>query len=254
MRRPRKRRSGGFTYLSLIILVAIIGLVSASTLKLGAVLQRSRAEQQLLDIGAAFSDALQSYADATPNGFPPQPPSLKELLKDPRFPGVRRHLRKLFVDPMTGSAEWGVVYMGDKRGVLAVYSLSDAKPVKIGNFPARFEGLAGKQKISEWRFAATGKVIPGAGAGAGMPPGPPAPQPSGQSVPPFGSPTQPGAASPAGAPAPISPPPMQPAPPEPEPEPPPPPEEEKPQPEPEPPPPQEAAAPEPPAPPEKSNP
>lgn len=253
MRRPGKRRDGGFTYLSLIILVAIIGLVSASTLKLGAVLQRSRAEQQLLDIGAAFSDALQSYADATPAGFPPQPPSLKELLKDPRFPGVRRHLRKLFVDPMTGNAEWGVVYLGDKLGVLAVYSLSDAKPVKIGNFPARFEGLAGKQKISEWRFAATGKAVPGTGAGVGasrIPPAPPAPQPGGQSFSPFGAPTQPGAAPPGGAPAPLAPPPtqpppMQPPPPEPEPEPPPPPEEERPPPEPEPPP-QEAAAPEPP--------
>ena len=160
MRRPRKRRSGGFTYLSLIILVAIIGLVSASALKLGSVLQRSRAEQELLDIGVAFSDALQSYANATPAGFPPQPPSLKELLKDPRFPTVRRHLRKVFVDPMTGKAEWGITYLGDKVGVLAVYSLSDAKPVKIGNFPQRFQGLAGKQKISQWRFAATGGALP----------------------------------------------------------------------------------------------
>ena len=194
MRRPRKRREGGFTYLSLIILVAIIGLVSATTLKLGAVLQRSRAEQQLLDIGAAFSDALQSYADATPAGFPPQPPSLKELLKDPRFPGVRRHLRKVFVDPMTGEAEWGVVYFGDKRGVLAVYSLSDAKPVKIGNFPARFQGLAGKKKISEWRFVASGPGTPGmqgANTGAAPPDAqlPPAPggQPQGQPFPAPGS-------------------------------------------------------------------
>jgi type II secretory pathway pseudopilin PulG len=166
---PRPRRSGGFTYLSLIILVAIIGLVSASALKLGSVIQRSRAEQELLVIGAAFSDALQSYADATPSGMPTQPPSLKSLLRDPRFPGVRRHLRKLFVDPMTGKAEWGVVYLGDKVGVLAVYSLSDAKPVKIGNFPQRFQGMAGKQKISEWRFASTGK--PGApGADVAVPP------------------------------------------------------------------------------------
>jgi type II secretory pathway pseudopilin PulG len=167
------RRSGGFTYLSLIILVAIIGLVAASALKLGSVLQRSRAEQELLDIGAAFSDALQSYADATPAGQPPQPPSLKELLKDPRLPGVRRHLRKLFVDPMTGKPEWGIVYLGDKIGVLAVYSLSDAKPVKIGNFPARFQGLEGKAKVSEWRFAATGRAGPNAPAGAPPVPGQP---------------------------------------------------------------------------------
>ncbi|OFA03379.1 type II secretion system pseudopilin PulG [Duganella sp. HH101] len=153
MRAPRHGRSGGFTYLSLIILLAIIGLVTASALKLGSVIQRSRAENELLDIGAAFSDALKSYADATPAGQPPQPPSLKELLKDPRFPGTRRHLRKIFVDPITGKAEWGIQYLGEKVGVLAVYSLSDAKPVKIGNFPSRYTGFEGKSHISDWKFS-----------------------------------------------------------------------------------------------------
>ena len=232
MRRPRKRRSGGFTYLSLIILVAIIGLVSASALKLGSVLQRSRAEQELLDIGAAFSDALQSYANATPAGFPPQPPSLKELLKDPRFPTVRRHLRKVFVDPMTGKAEWGIAYLGDKVGVLAVYSLSDAKPVKIGNFPQRFQGLAGKQKISEWRFAATGGTLPVPGQNQ---------QPGAVEV-------KPGAPLPGSPVTPVPPAPVAPSAPtpQPEPEPVPPPDEEKPAPEPEPPaePPPEQAPPE----------
>ena len=148
----RNNHMRGFTYLSLIIMVAIVGLVAASAIKLGSVLQRSRAEQELLDIGAAFSDALKSYADATPSGMPPQPPSLQDLLKDPRFPGTRRHLRKIFVDPMTGKAEWGIVYRGEKIGVLAIYSLSDAKPVKIGNFPARYSGFEGKNRISDWKF------------------------------------------------------------------------------------------------------
>lgn len=151
-RARRIQSARGFTYLSLIIVVAIVALLTASTIKLGSVLQRSRAEQALLEIGGAFSDALKSYADATPQGQPTQPPSLKELLKDPRFPGTRRHLRKIFVDPMTGKAEWGIVYRGDKVGVLAVYSLSDAKPVKIGNFPARYSGFEGKSRISEWKF------------------------------------------------------------------------------------------------------
>lgn len=194
MAMPRPRRQGGFTYLSVIILVAIIGLVAAATLKMGSVIQRSRAEEQLLDIGAAFSDALQSYADATPAGMPTQPPSLKDLLRDPRSTAMRRHLRQIYPDPMTGKAEWGIVYLADKAGVLAVYSLSDAKPVKIGNFSLRFAGFEGKQKISEWRFAATGK--PG-GPGSANPapatpavPGAanPAPQPGLTPPPPIDSP------------------------------------------------------------------
>ncbi len=153
------RRSGGFTYLSLIILVAIIGLVTATTLKVGSVLQRARAEQELLRIGAEFSDALQSYADATPAGKPPQPPTLKDLLRDPRYPSIRRHLRKIYVDPMTGKAEWGIVYLGDKVGVIGIYSLSDAKPVKIGNFPTRFSSFDAKEHISDWKFTLTGKAV-----------------------------------------------------------------------------------------------
>ena len=113
-------KQGGFTYVSLMIVVAIIGLVTAAAIKLGSVIQRAKAEQELLRIGAEFSDALQSYADATPAGKPSQPASIKDLLKDPRFTATRRHLRKLYVDPMTGKAEWGIVYVGDKVGVAAI--------------------------------------------------------------------------------------------------------------------------------------
>jgi type II secretory pathway pseudopilin PulG len=156
--RAGRRPARGFTYISLIILVAIIGLVAATTLKTGAMLQRSAAERELLDVGAQFSDALQSYANATPAGQPAQPPSLQELLKDPRYPGVRRHLRKIFVDPMTGKAEWGIVYLADKVGVIAVYSLSDAKPIKVSNFPSRFQAFDGKLHISDWKFTMTGNA------------------------------------------------------------------------------------------------
>jgi type II secretory pathway pseudopilin PulG len=231
-------RRHGFTYLSLIILVAIIGLVSAASIKLGSVLQRSAAERELLAIGAEYADALESYAKATPPGQSPLPPSFKELLRDPRFPGVRRHLRRIYVDPMTGSSEWGIVYAnnaqvgyasnapgqqgsaagpgagmpgapagatsaalsatrpgarpgsqagtpsalsaalnpqggadgageagvavststpqplkaGGTSGILAIYSLSNAQPVKIGNFPMRFQGFDNRKHISDWKF------------------------------------------------------------------------------------------------------
>jgi type II secretory pathway pseudopilin PulG len=159
--RARGRREGGFTYLGLIILVTVIGLVGAATLKIDALLRRARAEQELLEVGAAFSEALRTYAEATPKGQPAQPPSLKELLKDPRFPGVRRHLRKIFVDPLTGKAEWGIVWTnpGERKGVLAVYSLSKAKPLKQGHFDMRFSGFENKEHVSDWKFVATGQAL-----------------------------------------------------------------------------------------------
>ena len=175
----RSGRQAGFTYLGLIIFVTIIGLVGAATLKIGALLQRAAAEEELLDIGAAFSAALDSYAAATPQGASPYPPSLKELLKDPRVPGVRRHLRKIFVDPLTGKAEWGVVYLGEgTTGVVAVHSLSAAKPLKVANFDSRFAGLDNADTISAWRFKARDPAL---GQGPGQmqlgAPAPPAAQP-----------------------------------------------------------------------------
>ncbi len=157
---PRIPRQGGFTYLGLIVLVTVIGLVGAATLKIDALLRRAAAEEDLLAVGAEFSAALASYAAATPKGQPPVPPSLQQLLKDPRSPAVRRHLRKVFVDPVTGSTEWGIVWQGDHVGVLGVYSLSKAQPLKIGNFDARFAGFENKQHLSDWKFMPAVPVAP----------------------------------------------------------------------------------------------
>ena len=167
----------GFTYVGLVVFVAILGLVGAATVKVDGLLRRAAAEQELLEIGAAYSEALRSYAAATPRGFPTVPPTLQDLLRDPRFPGVRRHLRKIFVDPVTGKDEWGVLYQGDKVGVLAVYSLSQAQPLKLANFDARFLNFENKQHLSEWKFTAQGQGVSAAPTSRppGQPPATPAP-------------------------------------------------------------------------------
>jgi type II secretory pathway pseudopilin PulG len=196
----QRARNGGFTYLGLIIFVAIIGMVGAATLKVGSLLQRAASEDELLDIGAAFSDALRSYAAATPPGQAQQPPTLQALLRDPRIPGVRRHLRKIFVDPMTGKAEWGLMTLGDKVGIVGVYSLSQAKPLKIGNFDQRFLNFDRKEHISEWKFTATGQ-------GTLAPPA----SPTAPLVPPPAPGTNPAAPPPMVPPAPVAEPPSAPS-------------------------------------------
>jgi type II secretory pathway pseudopilin PulG len=152
-----KRGQGGFTYLSLVMLLAIMGLVGAAALKVEALLARAAAEQELLEIGAAFSAALDSYAAATPQGKPTQPPTLQDLLKDNRFPTIRRHLRKVFVDPISGKAEWGITYVGDKVGIIGIYSLSQAQPLKLANFDARFQNFDNKTHYADWKFTANGQ-------------------------------------------------------------------------------------------------
>ncbi len=176
--------SGGFTYVGLIVLVAIIGMVTASTIKLGSLMQRRAAEDALLDVGAAFGDALKSYANASTPGQRLTPATLEELLLDPRFPTPRRHLRQIYADPITGQAKWGLLRGVDKIGIVAVYSLSPARPIKLANFDPRFVGFDNRQRLSDWKFVATGMAaIP-----AAEPEGPPPQQPKEIEEPPVAPP------------------------------------------------------------------
>jgi len=155
------RRQTGFSYVFVIVLVTILGLVAASSIKLGSLLQRNEAEKDLLEIGAAFSEALRSYDQSSEEGQSRSPTSLDQLIKDPRSAAPKRHLRKLFVDPMTGSSEWGIVRGVDKVSIIGVYSLSDARPIKLAKFPPGLEHLENKTRISDWKFLIS-KHVPGA--------------------------------------------------------------------------------------------
>jgi type II secretory pathway pseudopilin PulG len=150
----------GFAYLALLISIAIIGVVAAGTLQLGSILQRRAAEEELLAIGSEFRRALISYSSATPAGQPAAPPTLQALLKDPRYPNMRRHLRKLYFDPLTGSQQWGTVMSIDGKGIVGIYSLSTAAPIKIGNFETQFLSFADKTSYKDWVFQAVMPVMP----------------------------------------------------------------------------------------------
>lgn len=83
--------------------------------------------------------------------MPRLPKELIDLTKDPRQPVLRRHLRHVPIDPITGKAEWGIVRTPDGL-VEAIHSLSEARPVKIANFEPDFASFEGSQKYSEWEF------------------------------------------------------------------------------------------------------
>lgn len=147
------RLASGYTLIGLLVILAILALIATSTVQLGALVQRRNAEQQLLDIGAEYRAALISYASATPAGQPNAPASLEELLKDPRYPNIRRHLRKIYADPITGSTQWGMILSPENNRIIGVYSQSEQEPIKISGFPSPFEQFEGKHHYSEWIFA-----------------------------------------------------------------------------------------------------
>jgi len=150
MRNGRSAR--GFGYVGLLIVVALTAAGTAAVLGAGVQQQRRDGEATLLAIGAEFRRALVSYAAATPLGQPDAPRELAELLRDPRYPGVRRHLRRIYVDPLTGRPEWGLLRTPAGR-IAGIHSLSRAAPLRQQGFPVGMEAFAAASRYDEWVFA-----------------------------------------------------------------------------------------------------
>jgi type II secretory pathway pseudopilin PulG len=138
------------------MLIAAMGLALTVVSEVWQVAQQRDKEEQLLFAGDQMRRAIGRYF-ASNGSYPLQ---LEDLLKDPRFPGVRRFLRRVYRDPITGSAEWGLVKLqGD--AISGVFSLSEQEPLKKAGFSLADQSFEGKMKYSEWLF------VPRIGLGAG---------------------------------------------------------------------------------------
>lgn len=141
----------GFTYIGLLILIALIGVALAGTgIVFHAQSQREK-EKELLFAGDQLRRAIGQYYERSPGADKRFPQSLEDLLLDKRYPATQRYLRRIYPDPMTGSPEWGLVRTPDQR-IIGVYSRSEKAPKKTANFPARYAEFADKQNYSEWKF------------------------------------------------------------------------------------------------------
>jgi len=151
--RPIRGRGGvgGFTYVGLMIVIAIMGVTLAAAGEVWLTGQRREKERELLFVGEQFRLALDGYYERTPGQGLRYPAKLEDLLKDPRYPATQRYLRRIYRDPVTGGEEWGLV-KGPNGEILGVHSLSEAVPLKQGNFSLVDRGFEGKTKYADWVF------------------------------------------------------------------------------------------------------
>lgn len=153
MRNGRPRAADGWAYLFLLVAVAVVAGAAAGAVQVGSTIARRQAEQQLIDIGLQFAQALQRYAAMSPAGHPTAPRDLDQLLADDRFPGTVRHLRRVYDDPLTGVPAWGLVRDGEGL-IVGVHSLSPQAPIMEAGFPEALAGLEGAASYQEWVFRA----------------------------------------------------------------------------------------------------
>lgn len=155
-----RARSKGFTYLSLLIVVAITAGALAAAAGVHSQAAQREKERELLFVGEQFRRAIALYYWRTPGGAHQYPKSLEALLEDKRWPVTQRYLRKLYRDPVTNSAEWGIVE-APEGGIMGVFSKSQAMPIKSANFPARYGKFEEARNYTDWKFVFTPEVPKG---------------------------------------------------------------------------------------------
>lgn len=144
---PRQR---GFAYLWTLMLVAFMGVGLTIGAELYATAARRDKERELLFIGHEFRHALERYYNAGAAGQNQYPLTLDDLLKDPRFANPKRHLRRLYADPVTGKPDWNVVLQQGR--IVGIRSASTRRPIKQDNFDEDDVGLAKKARYADWIF------------------------------------------------------------------------------------------------------
>lgn len=142
----------GFTYLWVLLSVAFLATGLALAAETYSVSQQREQEKELLRIGHEFRAAIGSYHAVVrgESGTHEYPISLDDLLKDNRAANVRRHLRKIYADPLTGKAEWGLVTVGGR--IVGIHSMSLKLPIKQRGFDTDDAGFQGRSSYAHWQF------------------------------------------------------------------------------------------------------
>jgi type II secretory pathway pseudopilin PulG len=143
----RRRASGGFTYIALLVAIVLIGAALASVGEVWAVQARREREVELLWRGDAIRQAIRTYVTFGAR-FPME---LQDLVDDQRAPQARHYLRRIYEDPMTGAADWTLI-RGADGGIMGVSSSSQARPIKRKGFADLDASFEDADCYCSWAF------------------------------------------------------------------------------------------------------
>lgn len=160
----RGGRQRGFTYIGLLLAVAVMGLMLTIAAQVWSTTEQREREKQLLFVGDAYRLAIGAYF-AGGHRFPE---TLQELLVDERTPVPRHYLRRLYPDPMTGKPDWTLVLTADGQGIMGVASSSKVAPQKRRNFTYQDRAFTDAECVCLWQFIySPNRFTPGTGPTVG---------------------------------------------------------------------------------------
>ena len=143
----------GAVLLMVLVSVVLLGLMAGiAGSSWQTIIQRAK-ETDLLWKGNQIRRAIGSYYEtshaggAAPQSFPSE---LDFLIKDPRFLETRRHLRRLYPDPMTGE-DWEIIKDPSGR-IMGVRSSSEKEPFKQDSFIEENKSFVDQKSYRDWQF------------------------------------------------------------------------------------------------------
>jgi type II secretory pathway pseudopilin PulG len=152
-----RARARGFAYLWLLFYIVFMGVGLAGAGVVWEQRQRREKEADLLFIGGEMRRAIRNYYLASPEAAKLPPLRLEDLVEDRRGLVTRRHLRRIYLDPLTGKADWGLVR--EQGRITGVYSMARGVPLRQGAFREEDSEFAGAQRYADWRFVAGGIAV-----------------------------------------------------------------------------------------------
>jgi general secretion pathway protein G len=121
MDRVKQKRQTGMTLVELIVTIAIMAILATGVLPITRNVVKREREKELRAALWQMRDAIDRYKDAADRGLfqlkldsNGYPPTLDELVKGVDVGGKKiKFLRRIPMDPMTHSTEWGMRSMQD---------------------------------------------------------------------------------------------------------------------------------------------
>ena len=99
----------GFTYLWVLVAVAVLGLLLAGASDVWQTTVRRHKMEQLDWAGRQYAQAIGSYVEFSPGLGKSYPGNIADLVEDRRGAVPRRHLRELYPNPFTADGQWELV-------------------------------------------------------------------------------------------------------------------------------------------------
>ena len=134
------------------MIIVVMGITATSASRYWSTMIKRETEKELLFRGDQIRSAIISYYYSAPEGSKPSfPDRIEDLIKDNRYPFVKRHLRKRYIDPLTSDGGWGLILDSAKK-IRGVFSKSENPPLKTGNFKTINKKFEKAKTYSDWKF------------------------------------------------------------------------------------------------------